>query len=257
MTDFEDRLVAVFAELHSTGGITVDDADEGSLATWLTGPDQAFEVIRKVAGVRLAPLMAGNFHRYDELRCYWRGAGEDASIGGEFWLTHLVNVCVGSVPDGPPDAAWPAGAWPPEGPDRWYLCNVSEVFGPEERELVVHAFDSQGKVGIGALAGFARGDDGFTTVDGTAGHPEIWFSVNTDGTLVRLDITYPEYLDALLLTRGLFGWQYLYADPRDPGFGFYRPKLGPGLDFLERTFPQDDFSGLRARWNAHLRARDA
>ncbi|MFR9722063.1 hypothetical protein ACL02R_01660 [Streptomyces sp. MS19] len=33
--------------------------------------------------------------------------------------------------------------------------------------------------------------------------------------------------------------------------------LGPGLDFLERTFPEGDFSGLRARWNVLLRARGA
>ncbi|WTW99897.1 hypothetical protein OG216_44005 [Streptomycetaceae bacterium NBC_01309] len=256
MADFEDRLVAVLAELGSTEGIVVDEADEGRLGTWLTGPDHAFEVIRKVAGMRLAPFMADNFHRYERLGCYWWGAGEDEAIGGEFWLTHLVNVCVAEVPAGLPEADWPAEACPHAEDGRYgYLCNISEVFGPNEEELVVQAFDQQGLAGIGAVTGFACGDDGFTTVDGSPGHPEIWFSVNTDATLVRLDITYPEYLEMLLLTRGLFGWQYLYADPRDPGFGHHRPDMGPDLDFLERTFPRDDFSELRARWDVHLRDR--
>lgn len=45
VADFEDRLVAMLAELCSTEGIAVANADEGSLATWLTGPDQARDVI--------------------------------------------------------------------------------------------------------------------------------------------------------------------------------------------------------------------
>jgi hypothetical protein len=175
-------------------------------------------------------------------------------LGGEFSLTHLVNVCVGEVPERLSDAEWPAGEWPAEERGRYRgLCNISDVYGPDQEERVLNAFDQQGLAGIGAVAGFVDGDDGFATVDGTSGHPEIWCSVNTDGTLVRLDLTYPEYLEALLLTRRLFGWQYLYADPRDPGFGYCHPDLGPDLDFLERTFPHDDFSELRARWNVQLR----
>lgn len=265
VTDFEERLVAMLAELRSTERITVSDAEDGALATWLTGPGQALDIIRGVAGVHLAPYMADNFHRFDGLICYWRGSGADGAVGGEFSLTHLVNVCVGTVPDGLSDAEWPTAEWPtgqwPTGERVRYreLCNISDVYGPNQEERVLCAFDSQGLAGIGAIAGFIDGDgddEEFATRDGEPGHPEIWFSVNTDGTLVRLDLTYPEYLETLLLTRGLFGWQYLYADPRDPGFGYCLPDLGPGLDFLERTFPHDDFSKLRARWDIHLRDRD-
>ncbi|WP_405676601.1 hypothetical protein OG292_18280 [Streptomyces sp. NBC_01511] len=256
MTDFEGRLMAMLDELRSTEEITVDEAEEGSLATWITGPGHALEVIRKVAGVHLAPVMADSFHRYDGLRCYWRGTA-DSTIGGEFCLNHLVNVCVDEVPEGLSDTEWATEEWPTgrHGGYR-YLCYTAEVDGPNEEEGMLHAFDQQFLTGTGGIAGFAVGDEKFATVDGNPGHPEIWYSVNTDGTLLRLDITYPEYLETLLLTRGLLGWQYLYADPRDPGFGYCRPRLGPDLDFLERTFPHDDFSGLRARWDAHLRVRD-
>ncbi|GAA3734060.1 hypothetical protein GCM10022225_15490 [Plantactinospora mayteni] len=73
---------------------------------------------------------------------------------------------------------------------------------------------------------------------------------------MRLDITYPEYLDAMLLTRGLIHWPYLYADPNDPGFGYAQADLRRDVDFLARTFPRDDFSDLRARADILARARD-
>ncbi|GAA4622004.1 hypothetical protein GCM10023196_012460 [Actinoallomurus vinaceus] len=149
MADFEDRPAAIVAELRSTEGITVHHASEGSLATWLTGPGHALEVIRKAAGVHLAPLMAGNFHRYNELHCYWWAA--DGTIGGEFWLKHLVNVCVDSVPDGLSDAEWPV---PERGFDR--LGTSCEVFDPDGEERIVSVFDGQGLVGTGAVVGFAE-----------------------------------------------------------------------------------------------------
>lgn len=252
MADIEGRLLAMLAELRSTEGIEVYHATEGPLATWLTGPEHALDVIRKADGIPLAPELFDDFHRHDELHCYWRGAGSDSTIGGEFWLTHLVNVAVGHVPAELPDTVWPLGA---RG-DYGAVCDVSEVYGPDEEERVLHGFDGQGLTGNGALAGFTVSDDDeCATLEGTPGHPEIWFSVNTDGTLVRLDLTYTEYLETLLLTRGLHGWQYLYAAPDDPGFGHYGTDLGPRLDFLERTFPDDDFSPLRARWELH-RAHD-
>ncbi|MFI6979218.1 hypothetical protein ACIBSV_11600 [Embleya sp. NPDC050154] len=68
MADFEGRLVAMLAELRATEGIAVHDAGEGTLAMWLTGPDHALDVMRKAAGVHLAPFMADNFHK---LRARW------------------------------------------------------------------------------------------------------------------------------------------------------------------------------------------
>ena len=63
MTGYEDGLAAMLADLHRNEAITVDEVEEGSLATWLAGPEHALEVIRDVAGLTLAPSMAGNFHR--------------------------------------------------------------------------------------------------------------------------------------------------------------------------------------------------
>src|SRR5947209_621398 len=108
MTDYEDRLAAMLAGLRGNKAITVYDACEGSLATWLTGPEHALEVIRRVADLALAPSAVGNFHRYGNLGCYWR-ATEDTTLGGEFRLDHLVNACVGWVPHAVSEADWPPG----------------------------------------------------------------------------------------------------------------------------------------------------
>ncbi|WP_436772458.1 hypothetical protein [Yinghuangia sp. YIM S09857] len=280
MADFEGRLAAMLDGLRSNDAIEVYDAEPGVLASWLTGPNHALDVIRRVAGTDLAPSMADNFHRYEGLGCYWRFRA-DGRIGGEFYLHHLVSACVGEVVDGVPDEEWSsserstaewAEAKRAAGEDVRYrlLCNISDVYGPNEEERILNGFDQQGQSGIGGIAGFAAAEEGeegkegeegeegaggFATVGGESGQPEIWYSVNTDGTLVRLNLTYPEYLETLLLTRGLFGWQYLYADPHDPGLGYRRTDLRLGLALLEQAFPDDDFSDLRARSDAHLRHR--
>jgi hypothetical protein len=255
MTGYEDRLVAMLADLRGNAAVTVHDVEEGPLATWLAGPEHALEVIRKVAGLALAPSMVGNFHRYRDLSCYWR-ATEDTALGGELGLNHLVNVCVGRAPHTVSEADWPAS----ERGDHGLVANVSDVYGPEAEdedggltELVLHGFDGTAHTGDGAITGF-RAEDGI--VLDKSGHPEIWYSVNTSGTLVRLDLSYPEYLETLLLTRGLHGWQYLFADPHDSGFPeHFHLNIGPRLDFIARAFPRDDFSALRARYEAFTRAR--
>ncbi|WP_052848764.1 hypothetical protein [Streptomyces avicenniae] len=261
MTRYEDRLGAMLAGLRRNAAFTVAHAEEGPLATWLDGPEHALQVIRKVTGLDLAPSMTGNFHRYGDLRCYWRGTA-DSTLGGELGLNHLVNACVGWVPGTVPEADWPAS----ERRDNGEVTNVSEVYGPptesedEEEdepytELVVHGFDGTAHTGDGAIAGFRA--EGGVVLD-ASGNPEIWFSVNTSGTLVRLDLSYPQYLETLLLTRGLHGWQYLFADPHDPGFPeYFRLDIGRHIDLVARAFPEDDFSALRARYEAFTRAREA
>ncbi|MFI6289616.1 hypothetical protein ACIBCM_33610 [Streptomyces sp. NPDC051018] len=89
------------------------------------------------------------------------------------------------------------------------------------------------------------------------GAPRSGTPSTPSGTLVRLDLSYPEYLETLLLTRGLHGWQNLFADPHDPGFPeYFHLDVGPRLDFIARAFPHDDFSALRARYEAFTRARE-
>ncbi|MET9561878.1 hypothetical protein [Streptomyces tauricus] len=93
-----------------------------------------------------------------------------------------------------------------------------------------------------------------------AGPLEIWYSDLADiGTppyppgFVKMGITYAEYLDALLLTKGTYGWQYLYTDvPLGRGFGGVRRYLQGMLELFPEIFPDHDYSSLRARLEARL-----
>jgi RNA polymerase sigma-70 factor (ECF subfamily) len=104
-------------------------------------------------------------------------------------------------------------------------------------------------------------------------HPEVKFTVHTpDGTFVTLGATevatrarvagsaargHAATVDGL---PGVISWSEDGIPPsllpHDPGLGHARPDLGRGLDFLERAFSNDDFSGLLARQDALARARD-
>src|SRR3954470_430108 len=98
MTEFEDRVSAVLTELRSHSAIDVEMFEERSLATWLTGPEHALDMVRNAAGVDFDPAIGRNFHRFDGLGCAWSST-EEPSISGEFWLTNLVYVCVSRIPE--------------------------------------------------------------------------------------------------------------------------------------------------------------
>lgn len=77
--------------------------------------------------------------------------------------------------------------------------------------------------------------------------PEIWFYDR--GDCFRMDLGYLDYLDALVLTKGVSDWQYLYCDvdPTDPLRAGLRAKLERRLDALESLFPGRDYAALRER----------
>jgi len=90
---------------------------------------------------------------------------------------------------------------------------------------------------------------------------QVWFSALVGTNFppyppgyVRLDLTYNEYLSALLLTKGLYGWQYLYADVSfgDPALEHLTECLRNGLDALPDMFPGWDYTSLSQRLEARL-----
>lgn len=90
---------------------------------------------------------------------------------------------------------------------------------------------------------------------------EIWYSALADigdepypPGYIKMEITYCEYLDALLLTKGTYGWQYLYADISlrrsdfQEVFGYLRDML----ELFPVEFQQYDYAPLRQRLEARL-----
>jgi hypothetical protein len=88
---------------------------------------------------------------------------------------------------------------------------------------------------------------------------EVWFSdlVGTGADpyppgYVRLDLTFTEYVETLLLTKGLYGWQYLFADVsfRDPALEHLADGLRDGLNAFPDLFPGPDYTPLLDRLEA-------
>ncbi|MEV7093476.1 hypothetical protein AB0M80_11630 [Amycolatopsis sp. NPDC051045] len=90
---------------------------------------------------------------------------------------------------------------------------------------------------------------------------EVWFS-DLAGTgadpypagYVKLDLTFTEYVQTLLLTKGLHGWQYLFADVflTDPALQHVAEGLHNGVNALPGIFPGLDYAPLKRRLEARL-----
>ncbi|MFE0421630.1 hypothetical protein [Streptomyces sp. NPDC058953] len=104
------------------------------------------------------------------------------------------------------------------------------------------------------------GDQVFLRVRSGGRAPEIWYDDGDQG-LCPLDLDHSGYLDALLLTRGTFGWQRLFTehglggehDPGDPGGLRLRTRLTAMLALFPEVFPRYDYRPLRRRFADRLR----
>lgn len=90
---------------------------------------------------------------------------------------------------------------------------------------------------------------------------ELWYSDIADigqppypPGFIKLDIGYCEYLKVLLLTKGAYGWQYLFADISLSRGDFLESanNLKNMLQVFPELFPDRDYSSLRTRLEARL-----
>lgn len=172
--------------------------------------------------------------RFTELRARWETVEDDdvPEIYGEFSLLYFHDVF--NQPEEP--ATYP-------GVTDFQRSFISEL----------RVFDHTPLSGAGKLA-YIRMQPGATPL-------EIWYSAIADiGSdpyppgFIKMDITYCEYLSALLRTKGTYGWQYLYTDIslRDGGFHETVNYLQGMLEFFPQAFPQHDYTDLRDRLEARL-----
>ncbi|MEU7892177.1 hypothetical protein AB0B45_04850 [Nonomuraea sp. NPDC049152] len=73
-------------------------------------------------------------------------------------------------------------------------------------------------------------------------------------THVKLDLTYGEYVDALLATKGTRGWEFLFTDIElgKPYFHDIVTNLRNMLEVFPRLFPACDYTPFRERLAARL-----
>ncbi|MGH3660611.1 MAG: hypothetical protein ACRDT8_02510 [Micromonosporaceae bacterium] len=203
-----------------------EEANEG-----IAGLDEdaraTFRTIADKHGMELAPYFHQSYVRFNCLWTCWRLEEDDADLTGEFRIANL------------PDAL--ATTPPP--------FSVSSS-SPAERQLhsELRVIDDRPESGTGHQATLR--------LQTGASDPELWYFHLGLGAL-RMDINFQEYLDALILTKGTSGWQFLFCDITMETRETYDFRMASGrmktmLDVFPELFPSHDYSGLRARLEERL-----
>ncbi|MFC5187071.1 hypothetical protein [Actinomadura harenae] len=219
---YETRWDALCAALDAHPAIEVSYRINGGIDATVTDADSAWTALAGTTGAPAPAGLADRFHRFRELGRQW--GVEKSGVHGEFFLTHLA-------------------AAQPQGYESWIDSWTDQArFSSSELRII----DEHPVTGTGGFAGIRPAPG--------RGEPELWWSTIQYADW-RLDIGYREYMDALMLTRGAFHWQFLFtaAPLASEEFDRVRAHLERMLDALPALFPEDDFGPLRQRFEERLR----
>ncbi|MGW1124710.1 hypothetical protein [Streptomyces sp. NPDC002526] len=222
-TEFESRLRKTVEQVQTCTSIQTEKYDRGPIAIHMKRPEDAFNIMRMVQEASLSDDLKHNFHRYSNLFFSWRANEPFDKIAGEFHIMHMAEAVV-------------------RGPQPSPFDPTSDM-GRLIDELRVFETHPVGGTGTYSALRFTKSKNS----------PEVWYCDLRQGATL-LDISYSSYLDNMLLTKGLYDWQYLFAspDPENYGMRASMPYVREGLNFLDQEFT-DDFSGLRDRLTERLR----
>ncbi|MEU7900445.1 hypothetical protein AB0B45_47385 [Nonomuraea sp. NPDC049152] len=162
--------------------------------------------------------------RFRELGRQWKGEGP--FVNGEFYLTHI------------------ARAVSPRQEEEWIESwEGKELFRSSQLRII----DEHPITGTGHYAALRLLPDG--------GEPEIWWVAEPRYGAWKMDVGYREYLEMLQLTKGAFGWQFLFtrAPLGNEEFERVRDRIENMLDALPVLFPERDYEPLTERFSARLR----
>ncbi|MEU8785449.1 hypothetical protein [Streptomyces sp. NPDC048637] len=225
LLDFEKRFLKMMTDLLENPRIEVITHSQGAMDEERSDARSVLEALESWYHVPLDVSLQRCITRFEELAAHWSIDEPGTQLSGEFNLTYLLDA----VGNPPPRLAW-------EG-------------APESEQQLFSEFrviDDTPSGGTGKLASI-RIRDGATS-------PEVWFFDVTRGTY-KLNIDYCGYMEALLLTKGTYGWQYLFTDISLRGREFQN--VVSDLKLMLRTFPalfpDGDYAPLRARLSERLR----
>jgi hypothetical protein len=217
-TPIERRFLAVIESLKRNDAINVNRVRKGAVSEVVKDSSAGFSVLEELFGVTLDPVLTNYHIRHSELGIHWYAAGTSVLGGGEFVLRELVDALI----SGPP--------------------NADDTRDDDERELfqqlrVVDYLPEGGSWSFSAVR-----------LTGGTIAPRMWVYWFPLGAFA-LDLDYRGYLEALLLTRGFYGWQFLYADVRLAGMR-YAPLVDlirTGLGLLKEALPDRRYAELETR----------
>ncbi|OKI32681.1 hypothetical protein A6A29_19540 [Streptomyces sp. TSRI0281] len=227
-TEYEIKLRDTVKEVQECDSIRTNKYDRGPLAIYLKRAEDAFEIIRQVQDIPPPAGLGENFHRYSNLSFSWRALEPFDKIAGEFHIIHIAEAVV-------------------RGPQRSPIHPATTETGRLIEEFRIFETHPVGGTGTYSALRLTHNEDS----------PEIWYFDIRQGPS-RLHINYSDYLDVMLLTRGLYDWQYLFAKPDKDNYGMSvsLPYLRDGLAFLAREFAGDDLSDLLDRLAERTRVAD-
>ncbi|MER6990342.1 hypothetical protein ABT337_10765 [Saccharopolyspora hirsuta] len=223
LTTYETTWLGVLEELRTCPEIRLDVADRGQLDE-AGDADRVFGELAERDGIVLDPALKACHLRMSGITAFWDIADpeyeEESLIAGEFHLDNLHRaIRSGPLVERLPDPT------------------------PEQLRLYsqLRCFDGTPHGGVGHLS-MLRVQPGVTD-------PELWFDATTKG-YHRMDLDYPGYLEALRITKGTYGWQFLFTDvslEEDGPFDVAGQFAEIMLELFPRLFPDHDYAPLRAR----------
>ncbi|MFF9074874.1 hypothetical protein ACF1A9_21580 [Streptomyces sp. NPDC014872] len=223
-TEYESRLRETVEQVQANGSMRTEKYERGPLAAYMEHAEDALEIVRIVEDGPLPEGLTRNFHRHSRLFFAWRALEPFQAIAGEFHLVHIGEALI-----------------------RGARKDTTATTGSELERLVneFRIFETHPVGGTGTYSALRLTPNQ---------EPELWYFDLRQGPS-RLHISYGDYLDVMLLTKGLYDWQYLFAEPDPDNYGMRvsLPYLRDGLNFLAREFGGDDLAGLWLRWEERAR----
>jgi hypothetical protein len=221
---FELRCASLFQELESVEEFRVSKAEFGRLSKLMRDPAKIYASLAAHNDLHLSRRVQEYYFRHKEISLSWRPVDENSEMVAEFKLSHVMRAVAQN-----------------------HLGDVWEGDDDSQRALYeeLRVFDDTPRTGTGRMAAL-RASPGATD-------PEIWYFDMREGA-IPMELDYAGYLETLLITKGVIGWQYLYCEPEYSGMGFIplAEGLKEMLEVFPRLFPDHDYTDLRARLEARL-----
>ncbi|MFF9809218.1 hypothetical protein ACF1G5_29555 [Streptomyces coeruleorubidus] len=207
--------------MEQTQGLTVDEYERSEHQS-AQDADTALRELMSVSP-NISPDAAGGYLLEAE-RVYVRWHRDDYYLDGEFALKSLHSCLSGN-----------------------YVTFEDSRLAEGQREVMRDLKIFEEAPGSGRMTGIR-----FPV--GGAGVSEIWFYDMNQLKLESLDIDYTTYLDTLLATGGVAGWQYLFADLdfRNDAFRGIAKDLREMIGYFRHVFPDRDYEPLIDRLEARL-----
>jgi hypothetical protein len=223
-TAYEEMHLRSLKELEDSPQVRVFHSERGPIEESVGDAGTTFAKIASWTGVQLDPGLQKCFLRFEGISSHWQLDRNGVKISGEFSLCHLAAAMLTVGVEG-----------------------ETEYATPEECQIYseLRLFDDQPRGGVETFSG-QRNSPGKTS-------PENWYH---DGPLgfFKMDLDYCTYLNALLATKGTYGWQHLFTTVGERGVDpeVRVESLGNMLEIFPTLFPDRDYLDLRDRLEARL-----